>query len=407
MPRTPLASTLTLTMLAVLGGAPLTAQIFPSYPWPGSQQPQQQPQQQQGSQWNQGSAGQGQGPGGTNVPIYDPRSVRPQSLEPLPGMQSADPSGLFPTWVRPESYQGFPVFPPSLGGYGNNPAVGGGLMLPTGAGQLPPPALPTAPDWPAWVRAKRPVTLPYEPETVVLVRHAERVWFKVPTEDAFIPLYHYDNARGLPVGSEIQVRKTGEFLLLVYGGTRFTSFGTAALRVDKLEETAAIVTLSDFTWMDLAVANQGLICKLPDGSELEMAAPAAPIEDVGLGEARIRLERRIEPGDYSGRATIFNHGSRDVTWHTVSGDVALQPGHRVTFFLSPSTGNLAGELKEDAAAALTAGTSRIWEATESGAVTWSGARFDLTNGARLCLDPLLGDPFGKKSPVLSPPTPDR
>lgn len=395
----PPASVLVPVLATALSAAVATAQFFPTYPWP--QQQQQQPQTQQ--QWNQ-QQGQGQPLG---MSPYDPRSVRAPSLEPLPGANQLDPSGLFPTWVRPEAYQGFPVFPPSLGGYGNN-QPGGSLMLP-GAGQLPPPALPQAPDWPAWVKQKQPVALPYEPATAVLLRQADRVWFKVPTEDAFIPLYHYDNARGLPVGTEVEVRRTGEFLLLLYGGTRCMSFGSGAVRLDALEEGGAELTLSSFTWMELAVATQSLTCVLPDGSRLQVAAVAEDsFDQPGTGEAHIRLERAIEPGDYSGRATIFNHGSRDVTWKRVTGDVTLKPGHRVTFFLSNAAASLPEELREDGgAAAEAAGTSRVWRPSETGSVTWSGARFDLGLGARLQIDPLLGDPFGSKSPVLPSSTSDR
>lgn len=373
--------------LAVLAAAsPALAQIFPNYPWPQQQLPQ--------SQWQQGQQ-QPQNPQGVPSAPQGGFANRPQY----------DPNGLFPTWVRPDAFQGFPQFPPSLGSLQMQPTGVGQL---SGLGQLPPPAVPLAPDWPAWVKKKRPDALPYEASVAVLVRQADRVWFRTGDEDASVPLYHYDNARPITEGADVEVRTTGEFLLLLHGGSRVASFGTCKAKLGTLDGSGARVDFADLTWLDLSVAKRSLVCKLPDGSELEIPK-VSPEQDgqPGFGDAHVRIERAIEPGHYSGRAIVFNHGARSVVWHTALGDVTIVPGFRVTLFLSDSTQALSAPLREDSAAAMANGEKRVWDAVENGAVTWSGARFDLPTGARLEVDPLLGDPFAPNARNTAPALPVR
>lgn len=386
-------------MAVLVAAGPALAQIFPTYPWPQQQLPQ--------SQWQQGQQ-QPQNPQGSPYPQGSPFAPQGSPFAPqgsMPNRQPYDPNGLFPTWVRPDAFQGFPQFPPSLGTMQAQP-MGVGLL--GGEGQLPPPAVPLAPDWPAWVKKKRPEALPYEPSVAVLVRQADRVWFRSVDEDAAVPLYHYDNARPLTEGADVEVRRTGEFLLLLHGGSRIASFGTCKARLGALDGAGARIDFGDFTWLDLSAAKRSLVCRLPDGSELEIPK-VAPEQDgqPGFGDAHVRIERAIEPGHYAGRAIVFNHGARSVVWHTAFGDVTIVPGHRVTLFLSDSTQALSASLREDAAAAMAQGEKRVWDAAENGAVTWSGARFELPTGARLELDPLLGDPFAPNARNTAPAMPGR
>jgi len=395
-----------LAVEALIAAASATAQSYPSYPWP-----------QQSGQTAPPSAQQGQGTQGTQQPAaipslqpgmpplspWDPRSVRAATLDEVPGQPRFDPSNLFPTWVRPEAFQGFPVFPPSLGNYGAYPTgPGGGMQLPLGASQLPPPAPPATPDWPAWIQSRRPVSLPYEPNVAVVVRQADRVWWRSGIDEPFVPLYHHDNARALTAGAELQVRNTGEFLLMLHGGTRISSFGTASVRLDQLSDTAAVFALTEFTWAQLHAASRGFECSLPDGSRLVCDPPLDPqAAGPGIGDAGVRIERVIEPGRYSGRATIFNFGDRMVRWVTPLAEIKLMPGYRVTMLLAPTGGGaLPGSLTEDRAAALADGEKRVWQAEEDGSVAWSGAQFRMPRGARLVIDPLLGDPFGRRSVVV-------
>ncbi len=379
------------------------AQVYPTYPSPGQTQPPpgSQPQWQgvPGQQNPQSQQNQQLQPGMPELSPWDPRSVRVPTLDDVPGQPRVTPDNLFPTWTRPESFQGFAIFPPSLGSYGVYPAGPGG-QLPTSGGQLPPPAPPAAPDWPAWIKSKRPVPLPYQPSVAVVVRQSDRVWWRPGADEPFVPLYHYDNARALEAGAELEVRTTGEFLLMLYGGTRISSFGTARVRLDELSENAAVATVSEFSWFELRASQCGFTGALPDGSRLVIDPPLAPeAGGAGVGEAGVRVEREIEPGRYVGRATIFNFGSRAVRWVTPLGEVALLPGYRVTMLLAPSQAAMATNLTEVNAAALADGSRRVWSATESGSVTWSGARFELPTGSRLVLDPILGDPFGRRSVV--------
>ena len=389
--------------LAVAAAGPARAQAYPTYPWPGQTQPPpgSQPQWQgiPGQQNPQNPQNQQLQPGMPELSPWDPRSVRVPSLDDVPGQPRSNPNNLFPTWTRPEAFQGFAIFPPSLGAYGVYPPGPGG-QLPSAGGQLPPPAPPAAPDWPAWIKSKRPVPLPYEPSVAVVVRQSDRVWWRPNADEPFVPLYHHDNARALESGAELEVRTTGEFLLLFYGGTRISSFGTAQFRLDELTEQSAIASVAEFSSFDIRVAKRGFACGLPDGSRLVFDPPAAPeAGGVGAGEAGVRVRREIEPGRYVGRATIFNFGSRAVRWLTPLGDISLLPGYRVTMLLTPAQSALAANLTEVNAAALADGPKRVWSATEDGSVTWSGARFELPTGSRLELDPILGDPFGRRSVV--------
>jgi hypothetical protein len=386
--------------IAVAQGTP----TYPTYPWqqnPGqTSSPLQQPQWQGPAQATPNPQLQ---PGMPELSPWDPRSVRAPTLNDVPGQPPTSFNNLFPTWTRPEAFQGFPVFPPSLGSYMTYPAGPGGTMqLPDAGGQLPPPEPPLAPDWPTWIKAKRPGSLPYEPTVAVVVRQADRVWWRPDADEAFVPLYHYDNARALSAGSELEVRHSGEFLLLLHGGTRISSFGTAKVGIQALSEKDAALALADFSWVQVRASARALRLALPDGSDLFIDEPKDVAQGgTGMGPAGVRIERRIEPGRYSGRATIFNFGSRMVRWVHPLGEVTLQPGCRVTMFLDPCDGAIGEPLVETNVAALADGGKRVWQAPEDGKVTWSGARFELPRGAQLVLDPLLGDPFGRRAVVGS------
>jgi hypothetical protein len=206
------------------------------------------------------------------------------------------------------------------------------------------------------------------------------------------------------------VRMAGEFLLLLHGGSRLGSFGSADLKVDALDDQEARITVSSLTYLNLSAANKGLVCTLPDGSVLSLEAPSTAMGGAGAGmlstlplgmlpaagEAKVLIERSIEPDRYGGRASVFNHGKRPVQLQTAQQSLELQPGQRVTILLTPPAGAIGAELREEHAAALASGPRRIWQATENGSVSWSGARFVLQPGAELEFDPLQGDPFGRQ-----------
>ncbi|MGE3174155.1 MAG: hypothetical protein AB7O97_16120 [Planctomycetota bacterium] len=349
----------------------------------------------------------GQDPQATQQPQgVEPIGGQVPSLDAIPGQEPVDPDGLSSTWMRPDAFQGFPVFPPDLGGYGRYPSAPTGFGAPPDqVGSLPPPALPVAPDWPAWIQRKQPGDLPYDAGTAVLVRQSDRVWLRQAGDDAFVPLYHFDTARGLLAGSDVEVRRTGEFLLLLHGGTRFASNGASDLQLVALGESEAHVAVRYLTRIELTVHLRGLRCDLPDGSWLRIEPIPEGADGAAAGAVQLVIERASEPGQYRGRATIFNAGDRPVVWNTPFGARELAPGFRVTLFLDPPAHALPRDLQLDAVEATADGARRRFRATGTGAVTWSGARFALPPAAELELDPLLGDPFAAQRPEPAPAAP--
>jgi hypothetical protein len=343
-------------------------------------------------------------PPGTQPPPQQP-PLMPGILAPNQVRTGMLPQPLRSTWVQPQDFQGFPTFPPNLGGYGAYPPPPPGFLAPPDfSGALPPPLTPRGPDWPAWIERKRGTDLPYEAGTAVLVRQSDRVWVRAAGDDAFVPLYHYDNVRALQAGADVQVRHLGQLQLMLYGGSRVAAYGVVDFQVVELGEMSARLRFHSLSRLLLVSSSRGLACVLPDGSEVIIDAlpPDAPTE-----RAQIYIERPSEPVQYRGRATILNAGSRPARWRTPLGERVLEPGRRVTLFLDPSATPLPAALSTDRVGEGQAdGARRRWQG--EGAVTWSGARFQLQDGARLELDPLLGDPFAPAEPEREPeraPTP--
>jgi hypothetical protein len=359
------------------------------------------------SQWQdpQGQAqgqGQGQQPGPVRPPITS--AWGDPALDPdIYGI--GDPFRLESVWMQPglDLPQGFPVFPPNLSGYGGYPPAPPGLLLGPNVTNMPLlPQPPAAPDWPAWIKAKLPAELPYEQGLAVLVRHADRVWFRLPDTDAFEPLYHWDTTRGMPAGSAVRVPQTGAFLLLLHGGGLVRSFGACELLIEQLGDTAPVLALDRFTRVRLTTIERAITCRLPDGSRLDLEPP--PDGAVSPGKADIMLESSDEPSWYGGRATIFNAGDRPVRWQAATGVVTIDPGRRVTLFLVPPAPPVPGGLAVQGVATEAAGAVRRFRAEGEGNVSFSGARFVLPAGAVLELDPLLGDVFAPRTAPVDAPT---
>jgi hypothetical protein len=293
--------------------------------------------------------------------------------------------------------QGFPTFPSSLGGYGGlfppPPQLFAAPSLPEFL-PAPIPAEPQPPDWPSWVRLRSNAQLTYQADRALLVRSSDRVWFRTPSEDAFVPLYFFDTARTLETGSEVRVQKTGEFLLHLFSGGTVISLGPVELKLGKLEESQVRLEFTRFTNLLLRCGSCAHEFVLPDGSLLQV--PQVPPETGS--SAQLRLGRHDEPGWISGRAYIYNSGDIDVTWQTPFGDVVLKPGQEVLFFLDPPRTPLPAGLKTDTTADRVDRRLRC-RAVREGQVTWSGVRFRLPAGAVLEIDPLLGRPFAQQQPA--------
>jgi len=372
------APALSAALLALGAGA---AALPAQFPYPGSLMQGQ---------------GQGQGQGQQD----------PNRLEPI-----EDQFRLRRQWQqRPDAFQGFPVFPQNLSQYGVYPPPPGWGQPPSFSGLGPialPHVSPTAPDWPAWIKGKTGAPLPYEIGRVVLVRQSDRVWFRTKGEDAFVPLYHWDFVRSLAPGDEVKVDSAGEFMLQFHGGALIDAIGPSAIAIDALDEKEARCTVRGFTHLRFTALARPLVLALPDGSTIATQAPEAPVSPsevraIAALPSELLLERVDEPGRYRGRATMFNSGSVAARWQTAFGEVLLEPGRRITFFLTPPVVPLSAALVEDKVRAEAEGPVRRWNAVEPASVTWSGARFQLPAGSALQIDPMLGDPF-----AAPPPTPTK
>jgi len=307
--------------------------------------------------------------------------------------------GLNPVWVpgpTAPQFSGFPSFNPKLSGYGTGyPRRAGDLAA---AGLLPMPVVPPSAEetgWPSWVRARAKVPLTYTADKALLVRHSDRVWWKAPDEEAFVPLYFYDKLCLVAAGTDIEVRQTGDFELVLHGGSRVVSLGRSAMRIEALTEKTVELRLAGFTRLRLELSTREHLVHLPDGSSL---AIPPDVSDPPIGPANLVIERAIEPSWFGGRATIFNGGARPVQWTHAFGTVAIAPGERVGFFLAPPTCAVPAALTAVDATTTTQGPVLTGVAEQAGTVSWSGARFKLQAGASVRLDPMLGDPFAPPPP---------
>jgi hypothetical protein len=350
---------------------------------------------------------------------------------------------LNPTWVTPPAaprFIGFPVFPPSLSGYGNYPAGAPGAGAPGTAAQplrvpRPPAALGQAttldfvaalraagvlppvaePDngWPSWVRTRSKAPLPFAPDKALLIRHSDRVWSRRSDDDPFVPLFFHDKLRGLDVGAAVEVRQAGDFELLLHDSTRVVSRGPSRVRLVALDEGAVELDVSRLTWLRVTGARRAHRVRLPDGSELRFGSkPVEPAAgEPAAGEPApgelpplpddVLLERADEPGWLGGRAALFNGGGADVTWRHATGEVTLAPGERVWLFLTAPARLLGPELAASDTELASDGPRRIAAPKTAAVVRWSGARFQVAAGSRLVLDPLQGDPFVPAPPPVA------
>lgn len=328
--------------------------------------------------------------------------------------EEADP--FTPRWAKPPQqipFNGFPLsFPKGLGAFGSYPVtspssgvpgfLGLGAARMTGPGGLPLFALPSedVPGWPRWLRAIDAPEFPYVPGQALLLRQSERVWWKEPGEDAFVPLYFHDKVRSVVPGTEVEVRRTGNFELLLHGGGRVLSQGPTHLRVDSMDDKQVVLKFSMLSKLRMQLSGREHQLQLPDGSMLVVPAdvpPASP-EELPIGPAVLVLERADEPGQFYGRAVLWNGGQRAVRWRYALGEVLLEPGHRMQFFLHPVAAGTGAGLTAAEAEIVANGPARTITGNAGGAVQCCGASFALPKGARLSLDPLQGEPFDAAAP---------
>jgi hypothetical protein len=377
------------------------ASAYPNWQYPNSQSQQQQPQL----------------PTGPLPPNAPGQLPVPPLTSPVPGtMMPAARNPAFSGWVLPNTgatFEGFPVmFPQQLRGYGSYPAgtqAGGDAG---GRGALPlfplqPQAIePAPPGWPEWVRTRDAAPLPFAPDLALLVRNAERVWYRPNDEEPFVPLFFHDKLRTLTAGSSIEVRNIGEFELLLHDSTRLVARGRTRVDLLAMSPTNVQLRVAALTWLRLAVTAREHDVTLPDGSTLHVAAPPAPAAgDVPfvqppvsmttppVGMTEIVIARADEPAWLGGRATVTNVGSTDVVLRHWRGTVTLSPAHRVTLLLQPPAAVAPAALEPGGAAVRPDGDAVVCRAEQPATVSWSGSAFALPAGGSVRFEPQQGQPF--------------
>lgn len=339
-----------------------------------------------------------QGAGGQQPGTQGPEAVVPGTQ--LPGARNP----LQVRWTTPNTptFQGFPVFPSQLSGYGEFPSAGGVPSLPLV------PAADEPPGWPAWARTRDKEPLPYAPELALLIRHVDRVWQRAAADEPFVPLYFHDKFRTLQPGAAVEVRQNGEFELLLHSSTRLVSRGPSRIELAKLTPTDVHLQVYALTWMRIGAMDRAHTIELPDGSILRIATPAPatvpaflplpiPMSAPLPGVTELVIARADEPEWLGGRATLTNLGSTEVRWQHAGGDVVLLPSHRVTFFLQPPRQRLGAELEVRGASVEKVDATVVCRAAGDGRATWSGASFELPPGAQVRFDPQQGRPFEPKA----------
>lgn len=358
---------------------------------------------------SQGQAGmppmpgaQGQGAAQAQGPIVPQQPF-------VPGTQSPGATNPFQArWSQPRPLQlsrGFPIFPSQfaqLGGYATTPDQ---LASPT-ASLLPSPA-PEGDDpmgWPSWARLKSKQPLPFAPNAALLIRHAERVWFRAEAAEPFVPLAFHDKLRGLAPGASVEVRSIGEFELLLHNSSRLIARGPTLLHVDELAEGKVALRVPTVSWLRVATTGREHAISLPGGGTLRIAAPPASVVPSFLpapvpmsaplpGVTDVVVDRLYEPGWLGGRATVTNLGSTSVTWTSHAGDVAIAPGQRIVFFVTPPDEPLPADLAPGGASRAADGDVAVCRAGQDTSVSWSGAAFALPKGATVRFEPQQGRPF--------------
>jgi len=353
------------------------------------------------------------GPVGAQTQTQDPQGTVPRPTTwpgyfgPTSGMVSADVDAANRrTFSAPNTaispFTGFPTFPSGVSPSAAFQPPPNWNTAPE-VKSMPPSQVPVAPDWPTWLRIREPRTLPYEPAVAVLVRQQDRVWFRTPDEAAFVPLYFFDKIREIRSGTEIQVRQSGEFAMLLHGGSRVVALGAVDLKVVELTEALVAVELRAFTELRLRCIEREHRFTLPDGSVLVVPPQAADATGVDL-----QLQRLDVPDPTAGRATVTHESGRAVSLILPHGTVELAQGTRSTVFFAPSPGFVQAAMASQGVAEERSGAARRFRAGAAGGVVrFSGSSFQLPGGATLVLDPLLGDFERPAAPATAPSQPTR
>lgn len=366
--------------------------------------PMQQPPGAPGSQGGMNPAASTQDPWSAPPPTTAPQY--PGVLAPV-----GDPANS--VWALPRApgaFAGWPSFPSQLSGYGSYPAAapgadGAAVDAPELAALLPfllgsAKAVPPAAGWPGWSLPKGRAGLPYAPDLGLLVRHSDRVWLQAGPGEPFVPLPFHDKLQLVRAGAGVEVRRIGEFEVLLHDSTRLFARGPTAVRIDELAASTVRIDLRGFTWLRVGAVGRAHAIALPDGSTLRIAggapaegAPAyrpspSPVTWPQRGVADLLLQRADEPGSYRGRATMTNLGAVPVVWHHAGGETVLDQGHRVAFFLEPPGPRIGDALELVACSEESQGARTVCRSPGGGTAAWSGARFSVPAGGTVVFERL-------------------
>ncbi|MEM7201847.1 MAG: hypothetical protein AAF628_16390 [Planctomycetota bacterium] len=318
-----------------------------------------------------GSQIQSQTPGGGAQGPVNPfaPTVPGQSLQ--PGFQGF--GGALP------QFPGYPSYPQGFGPTASDPRD----LLP---GLFPVLGGPTRDPlaWPSWIDGGlEPSERRARPDRVVLVRSSDRVWYRPADEGAFVPLAHFDKFRSMESGSSVEVRNRGEFQLVFDDGAIARSVGSTLLLVSSLTDDGVELVLDDFRSFWVTCGARPLRVAFSDGSTI-------------TGQrCDLYFERR------GGRGRLINYGPGPAEMSGRVGDVTLEQAHVVEVLLEPGRQRFVSpDLRLEGATRIDGREGRqvTVRADREGAVSWSGARFQLPAGGVLRLDALGGNDFPERAP---------
>lgn len=319
----------------------------------------------------------------------DPRLSSPWSQEPWPQQPIFPRSGFPGVESTVPEFRGFPVYNPSLRGFGGYPGMPGFTppsKLPEGfvppAGVLRPAGL-----WPAWLGVGGQDDLPARFDRLVLVRSSERVWYRAADESAYVPLPFYDKVREVEAGAGVDVRTmSGELTLLFHDGASLRGHGQARVEVRSLTEAVAELEVLDLHRFWLRAKRRPVRVHLPDNSILEAA------------DAYLYLARN---GD---RVTVRCYGPSPARVKSVLATVDLPRNNQVELLMSPvppDPPSTALAVQGSVRARADGRKLAVDGGSDGGTVEWLGARLQLGSNASATIDALLGATFPENRPAAN------